>query len=84
MADRAIGISKARMPDSFDQPDRATMTKMFWPLAIGFLTGAAVAGFLVFEAMGGRVSTAYSVVATLTGGLSGALIGGLIEDWPME
>lgn len=60
------------------------MSKAFWPLAIGFLTGAAVAGFLVFESLGGEVSTAHSVLATLMGGLSGALIGGLIEDWPME
>jgi hypothetical protein len=72
------------MPDPFEQPDRANMSKAFWPLAIGFLTGAGVLGFLFFEAMGGRVSTAYSVVTTLTGGLSGALIGGLFEEWPME
>ena len=82
--DLAIGLSKARMPDLVDQPDRASMTKMFWPWAIGCLTGAGVVGFLFFEAMGGRVSTAYSVVTTLTGGLSGALIGGLFEEWPME
>ena len=67
------------MPDPFDQSDRATMTKMFWPLAIGFLTGAGVAGFLVFEVLGGRVSTAHSVVATLTGGLPGALVGWVFE-----
>ena len=42
------------MPDPFEQPDRANMSKAFWPLAIGFLTGAGVLGFLFFEAMGGR------------------------------
>lgn len=72
------------MPDPFEQPDRATMTKMFWPLAIGFLTGAGVVGFLVFESLGGEVSTAHSVLATLMGGLSGAFVGGLFEEKPME
>ena len=64
--------------------DLATMNKMFWPLAIGFLTGAGVAGFLVFEALGGEVSTAHWVLATLTGGLLGALVGGMAEAGPLE
>ncbi len=60
------------------------MNKPFWPLAIGFLTGAGVAGFLVFESLGGEVSTAHSVLATLMGGLSGALVGGMFEERPRE
>ncbi len=60
------------------------MNKTFWPLTIGFLVGAGGVGFLVFKYLGVPVSTTYSLLTTLFGGLSGVFVGGLFEDKALQ
>ena len=72
-----------RISEPAISPTGSPVDRTIWPLTIGFVAGAGIAGFLLFEYLGAQAATTHTLLATLLGGLSGAVVAWTFRGKPV-